>query len=244
MTTQETQVLLPPQWSDDTLSEFLDQAFRNTLATYVHKNPGFAQLSHLDQIFLRIGENLVNPPDILAAVLLLRSHSAYRAACRLSLSGQVTDSFPQLRACLEYALYALHISQNIGLGEIWLGRHDDETSRRTVRHKFQYNRIMKTLLKVDAALHSIIEDLYERTVDFGAHPNERAVTGNMEMYEDKERVEFNCIYLQSDSLALDHAIKTTAQIGLGSLCIFQHIFLQRFQLLGLENEIDQLKQEL
>ena len=115
---------LPPRWSDDPLSAFLDQAFKNTLATFVHKHAGFDLLSHIDRSFLRIGENLVNPPDILGAVLLLRSHSAFRAACRLTLSGQVTDAFPPLRACLEYALYALHISQNNCLGEVWLRRHD------------------------------------------------------------------------------------------------------------------------
>ncbi len=244
MATAETQMSLPPRWGDDPLSAFLQQAFRNSLATFVQKNPGFELLSRIDRSFLRIGENLVNPPDILGAVLLLRSHSAYRAACRLTVSGQVTDTFPQLRACLEYALYALRINQNGALAEAWLRRHDDDASHRTVRREFQHVTVMQTLEAVDPDLHRIIAALYERTIDFGAHPNERAVTGSMVMEREPGRVEIQQIYLHGDSLALDHAIKTTAQVGLGSLCVLQHIFRQRFEILGLRDVIDELRRVL
>jgi hypothetical protein len=191
-----------------------------------------------------IGENLVNPPDVFGALLLLRSHSAFRAACRLSMSGQVSDAFPVLRACLEYSLYALHINHQPGLGEVWLRRHDDEATRRAVKQEFQHIAVMKTLRARDAALLPIIEQLYERTVDFGAHPNERAITGSMLLEQQPGCVELHQVYLHDDSLSLDHALKTTAQIGVGSLCILRHIFRQRFEILGLQDVIDQLRREL
>jgi hypothetical protein len=235
---------LPPRWSDDALSSFLNQAFQNTLATFVRKQQGFALLVRIDNSFLRIGENLVNPPDILGATLLLRSHSAFRAACRLATSGQAPDAFPVLRACLEYALYALHINTTPPLGEVWIRRHDDEDAKRRVRREFQHVTVMETLRARDAILHPIIEQLYDRAIDFGAHPNERAITGSMTLQEQPDRVVIQQIYLHGDSLSLDHVIKTSAQIGLGSLCILRHIFRERFDILGLRDVIDQLRREL
>lgn len=244
MAARETTKAIPPHWADDKLSAFLDQAFNNTLASFVRKNERFQVLLRVDQNFLRIGENLVNPPDMIGALLLLRSHSAFRAACRLSMSGQVPDAFPVLRACLEYALYALHINANCALGEVWLRRHDDAASLRRVRQEFTHTAVMATLQGKDRNLEPVIQQLYERSIDFGAHPNERAITGSMTIQREPGRVELQQIYLHGDSLSLDHGLKTTAQIGLGSLCIFQHIFLERFRILGIQDVIDQLRREL
>jgi len=244
MASHETTMSLPPRWGDDRLSSFVDQAFNNTLGSFVQKHARFAVLERVDQNFLRIGENLINPPDFFGALLLLRAHSAYRAACRLAMSGQVPDAFPVLRACLEYSLYALHINTTPALGEVWLRRHDDAASLRRVRQEFTNAGVMATLRNRDANLFPIIEQLYERSIDFGAHPNERAITGSMAIERQPGRVEIQQIYLHGDSPSLDHGLKTTAQVGLGSLCIFQHIFLQRFRLLGIQDMIDQLRRDL
>ena len=98
LASHDTTKSIPPHWADDRLSGFLDQAFNNSLASFVHKNARFQVLGRIDQNFLRIGENLVNPPDIIGALLLLRSHSAFRGGCRLSMSGQVPDAFPGKKA--------------------------------------------------------------------------------------------------------------------------------------------------
>lgn len=244
MANHETIRPLPPRWSDDPLTSFIGHAFANILATFVGKPERFRVLLRIDESFMRIGENLVNPPDILAAVLLLRSHSAYRGACRLAMSGQAPDTYPLLRSCLEYALYALHINTLPHLGEVWLHRHDDSDALKLVRRNFTNVGVLETLRRRDGALCDIVENLYERTVDFGGHPNERAITGSMTIQEEKGRTELAQIYLHSDSLALEHVLKTTAQIGLGSICILQHIFRERFDILGLRDVIDQLRSEL
>jgi hypothetical protein len=235
---------LPPRWEDDPLSAFVGQSFRNALATFVHKSEAYGLLLRVDTAYLKIAENLVRPPNVLSALLLLRSHSAYRAGCRLALSGQASETFPLLRASLEYALYALHIHIDETLEEVWMRRHDDFDAMRQVKKKFQHVSVIATLRNCDNQLCPIIESLYERTIDFGAHPNERAVTGSMIMNEENGGVELQQIYLHSDSLSLDHVLKTTAQIGVGSLCIFQHIFRERFELLGIGDIIHELRQKL
>jgi hypothetical protein len=109
MSSKETTMNLPPKWGDDSLTDFIKQAFGNVLAAFVRK-PSFGVLMAVDKNFMKIGENLVNPPDILAAFLIHRSHAAFRGACRMAASGQVTETHPLRRACIEYGLYALHIN--------------------------------------------------------------------------------------------------------------------------------------
>jgi hypothetical protein len=46
---------------------------------------------------------------------------------------------------------------------------------------------------------------------------------------------------QGDSIALMHGLKSTAQSGLCSLHVFQHIFRERFQLLGLRERLAKLR---
>ena len=118
----------PPRWGADPLSEFIDNALANVFATFVHKPIQYKHILDVDSCFYKVASNLSNPTDFVAAFLLLRSHSAYRAACRLALSGQATESYVVLRSCLEYAIYALHIDKNPFLAELWLKRHDDVIS--------------------------------------------------------------------------------------------------------------------
>jgi len=243
MNNKETTLSLPPHWSDDSLSEFLKCAFDNTLATFVHKTEAFELLKQVDDCFMIIGSNLNNPTNLVCGILLLRSHSAFRAGCRLAMSGQAADAFPSLRACLEFALYAIHI-QRKSLSTVWLNRHENADSHKKSKSEFQMTKVMGSLQSKSIAQHKIIKELYERTIDFGAHPNERSVTSNMTIEGDEKRKELKQIYLHNDSLALDHIMKTTAQVGLGSLRMFELIFSERMALLGLQPKIDNLRSRL
>jgi hypothetical protein len=215
------QIQLPPAWKNDSLSDFLGNAFSNILATFVHKRERYGHLAEIDSAFYELVRNLSNPKDLLAAFFMPRSHSAFRAACGLAMSGQAAESFVVLRSCLECALYALHINKNPTLAEIWLRRHDDAQSLKRCKSEFAHTNVIKTLENTDKKLHKIIQELYERTIDFGAHPNERAMTSNMQLIKTDDNNEFWSTYLHSDGLALDHALKTAAQCGLGALLMFR-----------------------
>ena len=244
MTSRGPSMQLPAGWAADSLSDFIHVAFTNTLATFVHKKQAFDRLLKIDGALKKVGENLHNAENPLAALLLHRSHSAFLASCRLAMSGQAVDTFPVLRSCLEYALYALHINANPAFAEVWLRRHDNVEALREVKQLFKHGRVMETLLKRDAALHGQLSTLYERTIDFGGHPNERAVSSSATMTTEGDTAVIRNQFLHGDSLALDHALKTTAQIGLGSLMVFRLIFREQFDLLGLRDTIDALSRVL
>jgi hypothetical protein len=75
------------------------------------------------------------------------------------------------------------------------------------------------------------ETVYQRTIDFGGHPNERAVTGNMKMVEGEDRREMLAILLHGDSVQLDMALKTAAQAGAISMELLEVPFRAKFELL-------------
>lgn len=108
-----TAILLPPGWAGDSLSDFIQAAFTNTLATFIRKRNDFDLLLRIDGAFKNAGDNLHKADTPLAVLLLHRSHSAFLASCRLAMSGQAAETFPVLRSCLDYALYALHINDNL-----------------------------------------------------------------------------------------------------------------------------------
>jgi len=235
---------LPPRWAEDPLSEFIQDSFKNIFASFVQKKRQFFLLLKVDAVYRGISGNLDDFEDPFAPTFHHRSHSAFLASCRLSMSGQAAETFPQLRSCLEYALYGLHIHENPPLAEVWMRRHQSKESRNKVRQSFSHVNVMKTLRDRDNALHKSLSDLYQRTIDFGGHPNERAVSSSSERRQEGNTIVVQNQFLHEDSVTLDHALRTTAQVGLGSLLVFQLIFNERFDILDLRETIEFLKREL
>jgi hypothetical protein len=231
----------PPGWRHDKLSEFLDHARNNQFVTFAKKRAEYALLGEIDGAFLRVGENLINPRNPLSANLFYRSHSAYRAACGIGMSGQVPETFVLLRSCLEYAAYGLYIYKNPALGVTWLDRHRDAGTLRAMKKEFLAINVQKVVESVDARLGQVYRILYDRAIDFGGHPNVMGVAGNMAMDEQPDRIMLNHLYLHGDDDALLMALKSTAQTGATSLHIFQHIFPERFMILGVRDTLMKLR---
>lgn len=234
----------PPGWCSDSLSDFMEAAHQNRFATFVNKNGAYTRLSRLDACFLRIATDWTNPKSFITPHLFLRSHAAYRAACEHALGGQLAELFPEVRACLEYASYALHLHSNPGLEEVWLRRHDDAAAMKEVKDEFKISNVRATLKKANVHAANVFDQLYQRAIDFGGHPNERAITGNLAVEERVSGTEFQQIYLHGDGLALDHGIKTTAQTGVCALEILREVFTARFELLGVRAELLRLRKGL
>lgn len=233
-----------PDWGKDDLTAFLDSVHSNQFATFHNMKDRYVLLQRVDQCFLKIGKNLTNPKNPLAALFLYRSHSAYRAACGTSMAGQAVETFVLLRSCLEYPGYALRIDTKPELGEIWLKRHDSTNSLNKMRQEFRNSNVRIEVNNHSKTLGAIFEKLYERTVHFGGHPNDRALAGSLKIEDSEDATSLIQIYLHPGDLAMEHALKSTAQIGVCALHVFQLIFKARFELLGVRTELEQLRKNL
>lgn len=173
-----------------------------------------------------------------AGFFLLRSHASYLGGVRLSGSGQLPEAYMVLRGCLENALYGLFLHNNPELRSVWLRRHEDKTSKRRVKEEFKIGPMLDLVKARDALTGRTARCLYDRTIDHGAHPNERALSSVLRQTENANSVRFDVNYLSDASTpALALCLKTTAQVGICNLRIFRLVIPERFTILGLDENL-------
>ena len=92
----------------------------------------------------------------------------------------------------------------------------------------------------------ILDILYERTIDFGGHPNAYSVLTNMMIDKGKEIVDFKLLYLNLNAGGEQQGLsmKTLGQVGITCLYVFKHVWKHRFDIIGLSDRIEQEKSDL
>lgn len=223
------------------LMEFLDTAHRNQCGNRQRFPEPYILIERVDDCFVRGAENLINPKPAITGPLFFRSQYAYKAAAGMALSGQVAEAFLLMRSCLEYAGYALVIKDTPTLEKVFLNRHVDDASKRKQKAQFTMTNTITVVGKYDVTHAAIFKTLYDRTIDFGAHPNPVGTLTTLKI----EKHEGGGGTMGIDALTtapelILHAMKTTAQVGLTALFVFQHSFKAKFEILGIRAEMDTL----
>lgn len=177
-------------------------------------------------------------------MLLLRCHAALRAAAGEAMAGQVVESYRQCRGLMENAAYAVHIHRTPALAKVWLDRHVDDASFKASKAAFQRVKVVESVKRTNVHAAARFEQLYQRAIDFGGHPNERSVTGSMKMVEKPDRREMLAVMLHGDDIAFNTALKSVAQCAMVSLEMLQVVFNARFELLGVNAEMLELRKAL
>ena len=240
------------------LTKFLDLTFPsrdNQWGTFAKKE--LAQtIIEIDDIFCRvIDEFQINPPDDLGPPfqLFFRAHCSYRAAASCAFAGHLAEPHPLFRSMLEQAGYAILMNGNPGLQKVWRDRDESDAHRGKVVRAFAFGKMKNMIASLDSDrlmlrklcnLRDIFGTLYDRTIDFGAHPNELSVVGGMTIEKKGSEAIINFIYLHESDLVLEMTLKTLAQSGVCVLLIFREIFRDRFELLGVSPELLRLRKSL
>ena len=160
------------------------------------------------------------------------------------MAGQACEAMTVCRVMLEFAAYALHMHRAPTLEMVWLDRHNDDASTKKQKKAFAHVAVLASVKAANRHAGDRFENLYQRTIDFGGHPNERSVTGNMKMVKEPGKRTMMAIGQHGDGLALDHALKSVAQGGVISLEMLQIPFHARFELLGVNAAILELRKGL
>ena len=232
----------PPGWTNDSLTAFMDHAQKLRFEIFVRKKMS-RRIIGIDRCFQTVAEHLTDIDDhkLVPGLMFIRSHAAYRAACEHAMAGQVAETFPMIRACLEYAGYGLHVDRNHGFAETFLRRADNQAAKQAVRQRFGIKRIRQTIENANQDVGKVFHLLYERSIDLGAHPNELSLLGSLELGVPGS---VRSKYLHADGPALDLALKSSAQTGVCALDVLREVFKQRFALLGVSADLDALRQGL
>jgi len=234
----------PPGWGNDEITKFFDVARGNTYATFANLQPEFQKLIGIDKAYRKLVDNLNQTKDWFAAFFVLRAHSNFLAGARLAASGQLPETYAALRSCLENGLYAVYIAKHPESRETWLRRHDDEAHKKSMREEFQLRKLLEFLASVDRKEGEVARTLYDRAIDYGAHPNERALMQTLQMNKGAGQIEFKVVYLGGDNVQLRLGLKSAAQVGVSVLGMLKLIYKERFDLISLTNDLDLLRQGL
>lgn len=206
------------QWN---IANFLKVAEDNTTETIDALPQAF---EFIEQIDLLVREFISEAGDIsppLAGALLLNAHASFRAAFRLTLSGQLPPVFMALRGALESALYGNAVIQNRELQDIWLKRHSDQEGRNRCKNAFSIKKLLGYLTNAQGAeFTALIKDQYEACIDFGGHPNSRSVMSHLKLEELENSVTLEFAYLHGyKSAELRQSIIACAEIGISIINI-------------------------
>jgi hypothetical protein len=234
----------PPGWGSDELTAFIEAAHSNQYATFFKKRAAMHMLVAIDAEFAKVTKGWVNPSSEILAMLFVRCHGAFRTAAGLAMAGQAAETYVQCRAMLEYGAYAVHIHRDPPLGMVWLDRHQSAKQMAAQKTAFSHARVATSVTAANRHAGKRFEDLYQRTIDFGGHPNERSVTGNMKMVEETDRRVMLAVLQHGDGPELDMALKSVAQCGMVSLEMLQAIYNAKFELLGINAAMLQLRKSL
>ena len=139
------------------------------------KNP-LKFLGDIDALYMEFIQGAGGIKPATASILLLNAHASFRAAIRLSLSGQLLPVFMTLRGCIESALYANAMIINPKLQGVWLSRDRDIKARQACRDEFTVGKMLRYLSDTqNKEFSDTLRDFYDSTIDFGAHPNNRSM---------------------------------------------------------------------
>ena len=119
-------------------------------------------------------KNLINPKPVMTANLLLRCQYAFKTAAGMALAGQVVEVFTMLRSVLEYAGYCLTIYERPELESVFLSRHKGVGQMKTQKEAFKISSVRAAIARHDRNLANHFDHLYQRSIDFGGHPNPHA----------------------------------------------------------------------
>src|SRR6516162_6244629 len=163
--------------SDKSLAGFIERVHANQHGNRQRFPEQYRVIHRVDNCFVEASKHLADAKPVFAGPLFLRSHYAYKTAASMTLAGQVPESFVMMRSCLEYAGYALAIFADPGIvdtpsrEELFVNRHADALSMKAQKEEFKIGKIVQTIIKFDQKLANVFQFLYQRSIDYGGHPN-------------------------------------------------------------------------
>jgi len=237
----------PRGWGMPRLTWYLETLWANTIATFANKHETH-RLCRIDDVMFDIAMEWKggspNRQTIVPLMMFFRSHSAFRAAAALGMGGATVEGLAVLRLSLEFCGYAALITQKPALAKTWWDRDIGAEEQKLARRSFQHGPVVAAIEKYQPKLAIIYDELYNRVIQFGAHPNEKSITANLKLDVRPEQTRLDQVYLQADGIALDHWLRTASQVGITLLKVFGYVHQGRYAEIKVEDRIKMLSEGL
>ncbi|WP_040618129.1 hypothetical protein [Roseovarius nubinhibens] len=237
----DTEIYTHPDWAKDHLTCYLKTSYNNQVATFANFRDQARDVVEIDRIFFKLLSDVVDPKPLYPYDFLTRGHSAFMAASGATMAGQIFEAQCQLRLCLENAAYAFHILDNRDLWEKWMARHDSKRCLENVRKEFSFGNVSRSIKEVRPEIAGAFVELYDRCIDFGAHPNERGFTSNRKIVDQEDGSKrFLNTYLNCAEDMMQFGLRTLCQVGLISFAIAREIYPEWVARKGLNSSFEEM----
>lgn len=233
----------PTDWGSDPIAEFMDLLRSNTFATFENCRQHYDRLVAINGVYTRLIDHLDDANAWFKSLFLLNAHACYLGAIQLSCGGQLPQSHMVLRGCIENSLYGFFFHIHPEKEKIWESRQDTPENARMVRAEFKIGAIMKQFGKTDESIGPVVTELYNMTIDLGAHPNVWGLYPHLDLPDDDPSW-LGLRYVTDEVSDIVIGLQNCARAGICSLSIFGHVFEQKSSDLGLSSKIEKLKSGL
>ncbi len=208
--------LLTNKWGKDPLSDLMTKMFLNQGETFLLHPDYFNVLKTSGEIFRDILTILaveIEEDEMIPRTISARAFYYFNTASILSCSALWSESFTLMRAMIECVSYCFYIKTKPKLATIWLNRHQSQKDKKKCQNEFKIGDIFQEIEKKSKKIMKSIKDDYNSCIDYGGHPNERAVFPSTRIDDQKITV---CHFIEDSNLKKACILK----IGL----IFTNIF--------------------
>jgi hypothetical protein len=206
-------------FAGESISTFLSASREQELEALEKQAEWVAILDQLNAALNKISSIPILGPA-LPPLLIGQAHSAFLAAVRMSLAGQVHVAHTVVRSCIESALYALILQREPHTQKVWANRHND---RKACIKAFTPTAALTILHGIDSSLAQVFRETYEVTIDRGAHPNLLSLLQHLDFgrWEDEKRID-SALLLSECHQSVGQALNLCAIVGaaVASLCMY------------------------
>jgi hypothetical protein len=170
-------------------------------------------IERIDRCFVRAGNNLINPKPVMTGNLLLRCQYAFKTAAGMAMAGQVVEAFVMQRSVLEYAAYCVTIYEKPELESVFVLRHLGPNEMKEQKEAFKISAVKEVIRRFEPTLSNIFDENYQRSIDFGGHPNPNASFSAAVLDERDDEHGMTVLAISDDPQIVIFGLKSTAQLG-------------------------------
>ncbi|MCZ8251188.1 MAG: hypothetical protein O9318_01835 [Hylemonella sp.] len=230
---------VPKHWGESELTKFLAHLERQILGSFAGLPEWFGILIRIDQSVTEKAPTFFHEIDPLRRTsvrLFMRCFATYRAAVRLSVSGQLFEATVLMRSLLESAVYAWVCSASDKHRKAWEERGDGDAERKMSRKLFSWVDLLKLLEGANKVLAERISVEYEQLIDYGAHPNVDGLALSSDVRQlDHDKYEIITVFAHGREAVLLAILDLLRCMHYVCQLLFM-VIKERLQILGLDTE--------
>lgn len=226
-------------WGVDALSHTLDMAHANARRAYSVDPEHCAPLVEIDALYRQLNANVGPHEERLSGVMLMRCHSHFQGGVSLALSGMVAEAYVLLNSALKTAMQGVFVAGNPARQQLWINRHNDDSSRRLMRGEFKAKNVRRRLRELDPKTAAICDKLLRRTADHADHPSvqQRPQRPAADGATPGKALE----YFVEPGEVQHHCLRSAAQVGICCLSMFYYVYGDCYRSSGIPERLTELR---